>query len=152
MNNILSILIFAPIVLAIPILFFRDKDKLIKIYSLVVSTAVFGLSMYLFMMFNPANPEYQFMERFQWVKDFNTFYLLGVDGISILMVILTAFIFPVTILGVWNSVNKRTKEFFFLLLLLQGGLFGVFLSLDLILFYVFWELILIPMYNRKSVV
>lgn len=146
MNNILSILIFAPIVLAIPILFFRDKDKLIKIYALVVSTAVFGLSMYLFMMFNSANPEYQFMERFQWVKDFNTFYLLGVDGISILMVILTAFIFPVTILGIWNSVNKRTKEFFFLLLLLQGGLFGVFLSLDLILFYVFWELILIPMY------
>ncbi len=146
MNNILSILIFAPIVLSIPILFFKDKDKLIKIYALVISTAVFGLAVYLFMMFNPANPDYQFMERFQWVKDFNTFYLVGVDGISILMIMLTAFIFPVTMLGVWNSVNGRVKEFFFLLLLLEGSLFGVFLSLDLILFYVFWELILIPMY------
>ncbi|MBL8017547.1 MAG: NADH-quinone oxidoreductase subunit M [Ignavibacteria bacterium] len=146
MNNILSILIFAPIVLAIPILFFRDKDKLIKIYALTVSTGVFALAMYLFSMFNASVPDYQFIERHQWVKDFNIFYLLGVDGISILMVMLTAFIFPVTILGVWNSVTTRVKEFYFLLLLLMGSLFGVFLSLDLILFYVFWELILIPMY------
>ena len=146
MNNILSVLIFAPIILSIPILFFRDKDKLIKIYALVVSTAVFGAALYLFSIFDGANPDYQFIERHQWVKDFNIFYLIGVDGISILMVMLTAFIFPVTILGVWNSVTTRVKEFYFLLLLLMGSLFGVFLSLDLILFYVFWELILIPMY------
>ncbi len=146
MNNILSVLIFAPIILSIPILFFRDKEKLIKIYALTVSTAVFGLAVYLFTIFNVSTADYQFIERHQWVKDFNTFYLLGVDGISILMVMLTAFIFPVTILGVWNSVQSRVKEFFFLLLLLMGALFGVFLSLDLILFYVFWELILIPMY------
>lgn len=146
MNNILSILIFAPIVLGIPILFFGKNEKLIKIYSLVISTGVFGLSLYLFSMYNAANPDYQFIERYQWVKDFNVFYQLGVDGISILMVMLTAFIFPVTILGVWNSVTTRVKEFYFLLLLLMGALFGVFLSLDLILFYMFWELILIPMY------
>ena len=146
MNNILSILIFAPIVLGIPILFFGKNEKLIKIYSLVISTAVFGLALYLFSMYNSANPDYQFIERYQWVKDFNVFYQLGVDGISILMVMLTAFIFPVTILGVWNSVTTRVKEFYFLLLLLMGALFGVFLSLDLILFYMFWELILIPMY------
>jgi len=145
-NNILSILIFAPIVLGIPILFFGKNEKLIKIYSLVISTAVFGLALYLFSMYNSANPDYQFIERYQWVKDFNVFYQLGVDGISILMVMLTAFIFPVTILGVWNSVTTRVKEFYFLLLLLMGALFGVFLSLDLILFYMFWELILIPMY------
>lgn len=146
MNNILSVLIFAPIILAIPILFFRDNVKLIKIYSLVVTTAVFGLALYLFMIFNAANPDYQLVERHQWVKDFNIYYLLGLDGISLLMVMLTAFIFPVTILGVWNSVATRVKEFYFLLLILMGSLFGVFLSLDLILFYVFWELILIPMY------
>jgi len=145
-NNILSILIFAPIVLGIPILFFGKNEKLVKIYSLVISTGVFGLALYLFSMYNAANPDYQFIERYQWVKDFNVFYQLGVDGISILMVMLTAFIFPVTILGVWNSVTTRIKEFYFLLLLLMGALFGVFLSLDLILFYVFWELILIPMY------
>lgn len=146
MNNILSILIFAPIILAIPILFFKNNDKFIKIYALVVSSCVFGLSLFLFSIFNSANPDFQFVERYQWVKDFNIFYQLGVDGISILMVMLTAFIFPVTILGVWNSVTTRIKEFYFLLLLLMGSLFGVFLSLDLILFYVFWELILIPMY------
>ncbi len=146
MNNILSILIFAPIVLGLPILFFGKNEKLIKIYALIVSSGVFGLTLYLFSVYNPANPDFQFIERFQWVRDFNIFYQLGVDGISILMVILTGFIFPVTILGVWNSVTTRVKEFYFLLLLLMGALFGVFLSLDLILFYVFWELILIPMY------
>lgn len=146
MNNILSILIFAPIILSIPILFFRNNDKLVKIYAMVVSTGVFGAALYLFYMFNPAYENYQYIERYQWVADFNTYYLVGVDGISILMVMLTAFIFPVTILGIWNSVQTKTKEFFFLLLILEGSLFGVFLSLDLILFYVFWELILIPMY------
>lgn len=146
MNNILSILIFAPIILAIPILFLRNNDKFIKIYALFVSSGVFGLSLFLFSIYNSANPDFQFIERYQWVKDFNIFYQVGVDGISLLMVMLTAFIFPVTILGVWNSVNTRIKEFYFLLLLLMGSLFGVFLSLDLILFYVFWELILIPMY------
>lgn len=146
MNNILSLLIFAPIVLAIPILFFRDNHKLTRVYSLIISSGVFGLAVYLFMIFDPANPGFQFIEKHQWVKDFNIFYQLGVDGISILMVMLTAFIFPVTILAIWNTVTTRVKEFYFLLLLLMGSLFGVFLSLDLILFYVFWELILIPMY------
>lgn len=146
MTNILSILIFTPIVLSIPILFFGKKENLIKIYALSVSAIILGLSLYLFSMFNAANGDYQFMERFQWVKEFNIFYLVAVDGISILMIMLTAFIFPITILGIWNSVNGRVKEFFFLFLILEGSLFGVFLSLDLILFYVFWELILIPMY------
>lgn len=146
MSNILSILIFTPIILSIPILFFGNKEKLIKTYSLIVSSVVFFLSIYLLTIFNASNPDYQFIERYQWVKDFNINYLVGVDGISILMVMLTAFIFPVTILGVWNSVTTRIKEFYFLMLILMGSLFGVFLSLDLILFYVFWELILIPMY------
>ncbi|MCI0449620.1 MAG: NADH-quinone oxidoreductase subunit M [Chlorobi bacterium] len=146
MNNILTVLIFSPIVLSIPVLFFRDKEKLIKIYSFIVSAAVFGFSLYVLSLFNSANADFQFVERYQWVKDFNIFYLLGIDGISLLLVLLTAFIFPVTILGVWGSVATRVKEFYFLLLLLEGALLGVFLSLDLILFYVFWELILIPMY------
>jgi NADH-quinone oxidoreductase subunit M len=123
-----------------------DKQKAIKIYSLIISVIVFVISVYVLTLFDPANSNFQFMERRQWVKDFNIFYLLGIDGISLLLVLLTTFIFPVTILGVWGSVNTRVKEFFFLFLLLEGSLLGVFLSLDLILFYVFWELILIPMY------
>ncbi len=136
-----------PIVLSLPILFFNNENtKLIKTFSLAVSLIVFGLSLYLFLIFDATKPDFQFMERAQWVKDFNIFYLLGIDGISLLLVMLTTFIFPVTILGVWSSVNTRLKEFYFLILLLEGSLLGVFLSLDLILFYVFWELILIPMY------
>jgi NADH-quinone oxidoreductase subunit M len=100
----------------------------------------------MFMIFDISNPGFQFMERHQWVSDMKIFYLLGADGISLLLAMLTAFIFPVTILGIWNSVNTRVKEFFFLFLILEASLFGVFFSLDLILFYVFWELILIPMY------
>ena len=146
-NNILSILIFTPIVLSIPLLFFKnDKDKIIKIYAFTVSAVVFGIAVYIMSVFQSGTAEFQFMERHQWVKDYNIFYLLGIDGISLMMILLTAFIFPVTILGIWNSVNGRVKEFFFLFLILEGTLFGVFLSLDLILFYVFWELILIPMY------
>lgn len=145
-GNILTILIFTPIILSIPILFFGDKQKIIKIYALIISVITFGISIYVLSIFDAANPNFQFMERYQWVRDFNIFYLLGLDGISILLVLLTTFIFPVTILGIWDSVNTRVKEFFFLFLLLEGSLLGVFLSLDLILFYVFWELILIPMY------
>lgn len=147
LNNILSYLIFIPIVFSIPILFFnKDHHKLIKSYALGVSVLVFGLAVYLMMIFDASNPSFQFMERHQWITDMKIFYLLGVDGISLLLALLTAFIFPVTILGIWNSVSSRVKEFFFLFLILEASLFGVFFSLDLILFYVFWELILIPMY------
>ena len=114
-NNILSILIFTPIVLSIPLLFFKnDKEKFIKIYALTVSAIVFGISIYILSIFQSGTAEFQFMERHQWVRDYNIFYLLGIDGISLMLILLTAFIFPVTILGIWNSVNGRVKEFFFL--------------------------------------
>jgi len=145
-GNILTILIFTPIVLAIPILFMGERHKAVKYYAFFISFIVFGISLYVFSIFDSATPNFQMIERHQWVKDFNIFYLLGLDGISLLLILLTTFIFPVTIMGIWGSVNTRVKEFFFLFLLLEGALLGVFLSLDLILFYVFWELILIPMY------
>ena len=146
-KHILTLLIFIPIVFSIPVLFLKSsQEKIIKIYALCITVIVFGLSMYLLLQFHSETGDFQFMERYQWVRDYNIFYLLGVDGISLLLVLLTAFIFPLTILGVWNSVTSRVKEFYFLFLILEGGLLGVFLSLDLILFYVFWEIILIPMY------
>lgn len=146
-EHLLSLIVFLPIILSVPILFMgADKHKLIKTYSFIISLIVFVISVYIYTTFDGKNGDFQMMERYQWVKDFNIFYLLGIDGISLLLVMLTAFIFPVTMLGVWGSVNKKIKEFFFLFLILEGGLLGVFLSLDLILFYVFWEVILIPMY------
>ena len=146
-NNILSILIFTPIIFSLPLLFFKSaQEKIIKVYALIISTLTFGASLYIFFIFNSSVGDFQFVEKIPWVKDYNISYFVGIDGISLLLIMLTAFMFPVTILGIWNSVNGRVKEFFFLFLLLEGSLFGVFLSLDLILFYVFWELILIPMY------
>lgn len=146
-HYILSILIFVPIVLSLPILFFKEeKDKLIKIYSLAVSTLVFLLSLFVYLRFDDTNSGFQFMERFQWINGVNVYYLVGIDGISLLLVMLTTFIFPLTILAMWNSVTNRIKIYYFVFLLLEGSLLGVFLSLDLILFYIFWELILIPMY------
>jgi NADH-quinone oxidoreductase subunit M len=146
-KHILSLLVFFPLIFSIPILFVKsDKEKIIKIYSFVISSIVFFISLFLFFRFNEADPNFQFIDKYQWVQDYNIFYFLGVDGISLLLIMLTTFIFPLTMLGVWNSVSNRVKEFYFLFLILEGGLLGVFLSLDLILFYVFWEVILIPMY------
>jgi NADH-quinone oxidoreductase subunit M len=146
-HYILSILIFTPIVLSIPVLFFKeDKKSLIKIYSLIVSCLIFVLSLLAYFNFDDSNSGFQFVQRYQWINGQNVYYLVGMDGISLLLVMLTTLIFPITILAIWNTINDRVKIFYFVFLLLEGSLLGVFLSLDLILFYVFWEMILIPMY------
>lgn len=147
MNNILSLLIFIPLILSIPILFFnKEKETLIKVYTLIVSLIPLGIAIYLFFAFNPLNPEYQFVEKFKWVEITNTFYYLGIDGISMLLILMSTFIFPLAILASWTGIKKNINGFFFLMILLDACLIGVFASLDLILFYVFWEFILIPMY------
>lgn len=146
-KHILTILVFLPIVFSIPILFMNpEKGRRIKVYSLIITLMTFAVSLVLFFSFNETDSGFQFIEKYQWVKDFNISYFLGVDGISLLLVMLTTLIFPLTTLSTFGSINVRVKEFFFLFLILEGSLLGVFLSLDLILFYVFWELILIPMY------
>jgi len=86
------------------------------------------------------------VEKFVWITSINSYYNVGIDGISLLLILLTTLIMPISILASWNTIKFRLKEFYFLLLLLEGSLIGVFASLDLILFYVFWEFILIPMY------
>ncbi len=147
MNNILSILIFLPILLSIPILFFKkESEKLIKTYAFFVSLVPLAISVYLFFAFNPAIGEYQFVEKVKWISFSNTYYFLGIDGISLLLIVMSAFIFPLSILASWTSITKNIKTFYFLVLLLDAALIGVFSSLDLILFYIFWEFILLPMY------
>ena len=146
-SNIFSILIFFPILLAIPIFFFKkENDTLIKAYTIVISLITFVISLFLYFSFDPNSAEYQFVEKFQWIQGFNTYYYLGIDGISLLLIVLTTFIMPLCIIASWNTIKDRLKVYYPLLLMLEGALIGVFLSLDLILFYVFWEFILIPMY------
>jgi len=146
-GNILTLLIFAPVALSLPILFFKkDSAKLIKSYALGVSLAVFALSVVLYFGYNPGNDEYQFIQKNLWIKSMNAYYFVGIDGISLLLIMLTTFIMPLSILASWNTIKDRIKEFFFLITILEGALIGVFCALDLMLFYVFWEFILIPMY------
>ena len=145
--NILSILIFFPILLAIPVFFFKkENETLIKAYTIIVSLITFVISLFLYFSFDPNNADYQFVEKFQWIQGFNTNYYLGMDGISLLLIVLTTFIMPLCIIASWNTIKDKIKVYYPLLLMLEGALIGVFLSLDLILFYVFWEFILIPMY------
>ena len=145
--NILSLTIFAPIVLAFLILFMKkENETMIKWYAMIVSLIPFVLSLVLFFTYDPANPEYQFVEKWKWITALNSYYYLGIDGISMLLIVLSTFIMPLCILASWNTIKVRVKEYFFLILLLEGTLVGVFCSLDLVLFYIFWEFILIPMY------
>lgn len=147
MNNLLSLLIFLPLILAIPIIFFKkEKETLIKSYALIVSLIPLAIAVYLFFAYDPSNPGYQFVEKFKWIEITNTFYFLGIDGISMLLILMSTFMFPLAILASWTGIKTNIKEFYFLLLLLDASLIGVFASLDLILFYIFWEFILLPMY------
>jgi NADH-quinone oxidoreductase subunit M len=147
LGNILSILIFFPLVLAAPLLFFkRDNEKLIKLYALIVSVLTFFFSVFVFLSFNSENGDFQFVEKVLWIKLINSYYFIGIDGVSLVLILLSTLIFPVSILASWNTIKTRVKEFYVLLLILEGALIGVFCALDLILFYVFWEFILIPMY------
>jgi NADH-quinone oxidoreductase subunit M len=123
-----------------------DARRLIRILGLIFSTAAFLLSVGLFIAFDGGNGGMQFVEQYPWIPSLGVSYHLGVDGISLLLVVLTTFLTPIALLASWESITNRLKGFVALMLLLEVGTLGVFLSLDLFLFYVFWEFMLLPMY------
>ncbi|OPZ80666.1 MAG: NADH-quinone oxidoreductase subunit M [bacterium ADurb.Bin431] len=144
---ILTILTFLPLAGALVLLFVpRQREALIRWFTLVLTLAVFLLSLPLFTAFDGANPGFQFEENRSWIPSAGIGYHLGVDGISLLMVMLTAFLTPLVILSSWRSVTKKVKEYMIMFLVLETAMLGVFLSLDMVLFYLFWEGMLIPMY------
>ena len=124
----------------------RRAEGLVKATALVTSLASFAVSVPLFTRFNASAADYQFVEQAAWMPTFGISYHVGVDGISLLLVLLTTFLMPLTLLASWHSVERRWKEFAITMLLLETGMLGVFVALDLFLFYVFWEAMLIPMY------
>jgi NADH-quinone oxidoreductase subunit M len=145
-GHLLSVLIFFPAVGALALLLLRGDDhKYIRYLSLIVSVAEFIFS--LFLLFKaPADASgYQLVEFMKWINQPPINYHLGVDGVSIFLVILTTFLTPISILASWKNIEHRVKEFFIMLLMLEVGVVGVFLSLDLFLFFLFWEVMLIPM-------
>lgn len=147
-NNIItSILLFAPLAGALLLLLIPNKkENLIKYWGLLVSLVTFIVSMVIYYGFDPAQKGFQFIHKADWIQSLNITYYLGIDGLSILLVLLTTFLTPLTLISSWNSIKTKVKEFTFFMLVLEVGMLGVFLSLDIFLFYIFWEAMLIPMY------
>jgi NADH-quinone oxidoreductase subunit M len=146
-GHLLSVLIFFPAVGALALLLLRGDDhKFIRIIALIVSLAEFLFSLLVFLKVPiGASAGYHLEEFAKWISQPPINYHLGVDGISLFLVILTTFLTPISVLASWNSIEHRVKEFFVMLLMLEVGVVGVFLSLDLFLFFLFWEVMLIPM-------
>jgi NADH-quinone oxidoreductase subunit M len=144
--QLLSLLILLPVVGAVAIsLTRRDSAALAKLAGLAVSLVTFVLSLSLVQVFRDT-AGYQFEERYAWIPAWGVSYHVGVDGLSLWLVILTTFLTPLCLLGAWNQIESRVREFVVFMLLLEAGMIGVFVALDLFLFYVFWEAMLVPMY------
>src|SRR5437899_3206038 len=143
----LSLLIFFPLLGAFGALLVR-KAEAAKWIALVASVITFVISLAVYLQFNSGESGYQMTEQMPWVVLPGIFftYFVGIDGMSMMLVLLTTFLMIVTIVGTWNSINRSVPGFMALMMVLETGMLGVFCSLDLFLFYVFWEVILIPMY------
>ncbi len=142
---LLSTLIFLPLVGVVPLLFVKN-DSFSRYWTLIVTTVVALLSLRLVTGFNATSVKFQFAEQHMWVKALNIQYVLGVDGISILLVLLTTLIMPFCVLASWNYIKVRVSTFMICLLIMETAMVGVFMALDFVLFYILWEAMLIPMY------
>jgi len=137
-------MIFAPLGAAVVVAFLRDANA--QRWWALTFTAVLALfSLQLYGKFDPNTPEFQFVENFPWVPWLKVDYTVGVDGISLLLVLLTTLVMPLAVLCSWRYIEKRVKEFMILLLIMESAMLGVFTALNFILFFIFWESMLIPM-------
>jgi len=142
---ILTLVTFIPLAGALLLLLLPRRHRDIRVFSLVVTLLNFVLSLHLPVHFHRAQGGFQYELDHAWIPTPNIHYHMGVDGISMWLVLLTTFLTPLCVLISWKSIDERVKEFFILLLVLETALIGVFVSLDLFLFYFFWEATLIPM-------
>jgi len=146
-ERLLSLVLFTPLVGMFVLLFIPGTQKnLIRIWTNIVGFVGFLVSIPLVTNFDKTRDGFQYVERASWIPSLGVQYLLGMDGISLLLVMLTTVIGFLAILCSWSAIEDRVKEYYAMLLLLQTGMIGVFVSLDFFLFYVFWELVLVPMY------
>ncbi|MFZ0539636.1 MAG: Fe-S-binding domain-containing protein, partial [Candidatus Sulfotelmatobacter sp.] len=130
---ILTLVTFLPLAGGLLLVMFPRRDRDIRIFALVISLLTFVLSLHLPVYFHRGQSEFQFQVDRQWVSTPNIHYHMGIDGISLWLVVLTTFLTPLCVLISWNSIHERVKEFFILLLILETALIGVFTSLDLFL-------------------
>jgi NADH-quinone oxidoreductase subunit M len=146
-NHLLSVILFTPTIGAIALLFIpRESQTLHRIVGNFFGILGFAVSIPLVLHFPVGFQDFTFRESADWIPSIGARYSLGIDGISFLLVMLTTVLGMIAILSSWSAIQTRTKEYYILLLLLQTGMLGVFMSLDFFLFYVFWEVMLVPMY------
>src|SRR6202142_3493629 len=148
-THILTVVLFTPLVGALLLLFVpRDSENAHRVIGNLFAFLGLVVSLPLIWRFSldPAAPRYQFTESHDWIPSIGAHYSLGIDGISLLLVMLTTLLGAISILSSWSAIKMRTKEYYILFLLLQVGMLGVFMSLDFFLFYMFWEVMLVPMY------
>src|SRR3954454_11253658 len=149
---LLSTIVFLPLAGALLVLLAGgrgdrpEREGTVRALALGVSLVAFAATLLLWWRFDAAEPGFQFVENRAWLPQFGISYHLGVDGISLFLVILTGFLTPLALLCSWESTHKNVKLFSFFLLALETAMLGVFVSIDLFLFYVFWDAVLIPMY------
>src|SRR3990167_741285 len=143
---ILTLITFIPLVGAVVMLFMpKEKVVSIKVLGVVTTFLCLVLGTVLLINFEPDNPGMQFEQKLSWIPQLNIYYYMGADGISVPMLFLTVLISFLACLASWG-IDMRVKEYFVLYLLLETGMLGAFSALDLFLFYIFWEVMLVPMY------
>ncbi len=148
-NHFLSLITFFPLIAVLILLFFPSKEeKGIKIFGIVFSLLHFLISLKLLLNFDYSTYKLQFVEKTKWIATnfLNSSYFIGIDGISIFIVLLTTFLMPIIFLSTYSGITKKVKSFYIHMFLLEIGILGSLVSFDLFLFYVFWEVMLIPMY------
>ncbi len=149
MLGILSVIVFLPVLMALPTYVFGKVNKsLARIVGVGTTTTVFILSMVLlfFYKYGPSAPAFQIIESFPWAPSFGLNYTVGLDGISLPLLIISTFLSLLASAGSWDLINFQEPEYYALFLIFETGIIGVFTSLNLLLFYVFWEIVLIPMF------
>ena len=152
MPGLLTLAITLPIIGAVLLMLVpnRDgsKDGLVRHAALGISLVAFAITLLLWAGFDDtaSAAAFQFVERAPWIPQFGIEYYVGIDGLSLMLLVLTGFLTPIALLSSWQSIEKKVKEFSIFMLLLEASMIGVFCALDVFLFYVFWDFVLIPMY------
>ena len=144
---LLSLILFTPLVGAIVLLFVNgQRTNLIRWIANIFAIAGFLVSLPLWFQYDTQNPAFQFVERHEWIPSIGAEYFLAVDGFSSLMILLATLMGVIAVLSSWTAITERLKEFYIFMLTLQVGMLGAFMALDFLLFFVFWEVMLVPMY------
>jgi NADH-quinone oxidoreductase subunit M len=144
---LVSIVVFQPVLCAVLVaLLPQNERRLVRAWTFLAMLLNFGLTVLLYLLFDPKGPEFQLQQRLQWIPDLGISYHVGVDGLAVSLMLLTGFLGPLVVLASWSFIENRVKSFHLSLLLIQTAMLGTLAALDVILFYVFFEAMLIPMY------